>query len=42
MSLVSTLADSAAPLACGAAFVAAMAIITSASELIIRSGAAAN
>jgi hypothetical protein len=42
MSLVLTLADSAAPLARGAAFVAALAIITPASELIIGSGAAAN
>jgi len=42
MSLVPTLADSAAPLAYGSAFVAAATIISTASELIIRSGAAAN
>jgi len=42
MSLVLTLADSAAPLASGAAFVAALAIISSASGLIIGSGAAAS
>jgi hypothetical protein len=42
MSLVRSLADSAAPSARGTAFVAALAIITPASELIIRSGAVAN
>jgi hypothetical protein len=43
MSLVLTLADSATPLAFGAAFVAARAIIiTSASGLIISAGAAAS
>jgi hypothetical protein len=42
MSLVSTLAESAAPLAFRAAFVAALAIISSASGLIISTGAAAS
>jgi len=42
MSLVLTPADSAAPSASGAAFVAALAIITPASGLIISAGAAAN
>jgi len=42
MSLCVTLADSAAPLASGAVFGATAIIITSASELIIGSGAAAS